>query len=52
MDGLERRGLRPRSQNRDVRVPETRRIRDVSFEERFVDMAVMLAADSVTGRRI
>jgi hypothetical protein len=25
MDGLERRGLRPRTHNRDVRVPETRR---------------------------
>ena len=34
MDGLERRGLRPRTHNRDVRVQETRRIRDVPFEER------------------
>jgi hypothetical protein len=34
MDGLERRGLR--SSDRDVRVPETRRIRDVPFEERFL----------------
>ena len=40
MDVLERRGLRPRSQNRDVRVPETHRIRDVPFEERFSEAAV------------
>jgi hypothetical protein len=33
MDGLERRGLCPRSQNRDVRIPETRRILDIPFEE-------------------
>ncbi len=35
MDGPEPRGLRPRSQNRDVWVPETRRIRDVPFEEHY-----------------
>jgi hypothetical protein len=34
MDGLERRGLRPRIHNRDVQVPEARRIRDVPFAKR------------------
>jgi hypothetical protein len=35
MDGVERRGFRPRSHSRGARVPETRRIRDVPVEERF-----------------
>jgi hypothetical protein len=39
IDDPERPGLRPRSQTRDVRVPETRRIRDVPFEECFLTWA-------------
>jgi hypothetical protein len=36
MDGLKPRDIRPRSQNRALRVPETRRISDFPFAERFL----------------